>query len=252
LKITYLSTQPVRSAAATFSQKTFKAFKKGSSINQFYQFIGMPRSLKPGKYQIKTKVSLKNGRHYINKLNIIIKKGDFVCSKITLKGKANRLNKKTKQLSNEAKILSKKFRKIYKKAFFKRNFIRPAKGKTTTPFGAYRSYNGTFTRKHSGIDIANKKGTSVVAANNGKVTISADFICNGKTIVIDHGLGIQTVYSHLSKRIVKAGKWVKRGELIGLMGSSGISTGSHVHWGLSINNTRVDPQFWLDNPSLYK
>ncbi len=126
--------------------------------------------------------------------------------------------------------------------------IWPVKGPMTSKFGPRVS---PFTGKkalHAGIDIGSPRGTKVRAPSAGKVVIAAYDARMGKFIRIDHGFGIETTYGHLSKMKVKYGQKVKRGDLIGLVGSTGkFSTGPHLHYQVAVNDRVVDPvQYILD------
>jgi len=125
--------------------------------------------------------------------------------------------------------------------------IRPAKGWVTSKFGYRKS---PFTGKksfHSGYDIANKKGTPVFATADGLVVFSKTKGYLGKAVILDHGHGIVTRYGHLSKIIAKKGTLVKRGDLIGLIGSTGRTTGSHVHYEVRLNGVPVNPAKYILN-----
>ena len=126
--------------------------------------------------------------------------------------------------------------------------VWPVKGPITSKFGPRVS---PFTGKkalHAGIDIGSPRGTEVRAPSAGKVVIAAYDARMGKFIRIDHGFGIETTYGHLSKMKVKYGQKVKRGDLIGLVGSTGkFSTGPHLHYQVAVNDRVVDPvQYILD------
>ena len=126
--------------------------------------------------------------------------------------------------------------------------IWPVKGPITSKFGPRVS---PFTGKkalHAGIDIGSPRGTEIRAPSAGKVVIAAYDARMGKFIRIDHGFGIETTYGHLSKMHVKYGQKVKRGDLIGLVGSTGkFSTGPHLHYQVAVNDRVVDPvQYILD------
>ncbi|WP_071058866.1 M23 family metallopeptidase [Pelistega sp. MC2] len=118
-------------------------------------------------------------------------------------------------------------------------------GHYSSPFGLRRFFNGQERNPHSGLDIAVPQGTPVKAAADGVVTIVADYFFNGKTVFVDHGQGMVTMYCHLSAIDVKKGQVVKRGESLGKVGSTGRSTGPHLHWNVSLNNVRVDPAIFV-------
>lgn len=120
-------------------------------------------------------------------------------------------------------------------------FLRPVEGKIAGTFGLRRLMNGQPRNPHTGEDITAPEGTPVVAANTGKVILVGDFYFNGHSVIIDHGLGLFSMYFHLSKATVKEGEPVKKGEQIGLVGKSGRATGPHLHWGMRLNGARVNP-----------
>ena len=122
----------------------------------------------------------------------------------------------------------------------------PVKGRLSSPFGLRRFFNGEERNAHSGLDFAVPAGTPVKAPADGVVTIVDDFFFNGKTVFIDHGQGFITMYCHLSAFKVQVGQTVKRGEIIANVGATGRATGPHLHWNVSLNNTRVDPAIFIN------
>ena len=122
-------------------------------------------------------------------------------------------------------------------------FLQPVKGIVSSVFGSQRILNGEPKNPHLGIDIAAKTGTEVKASAAGTVSYAEpDNYYNGQMVIIDHGYGISSSYSHMSKINVTVGQKVKKGEVIGLVGSTGRSTGPHLHWGVSWLNTPINPQ----------
>jgi murein DD-endopeptidase MepM/ murein hydrolase activator NlpD len=122
----------------------------------------------------------------------------------------------------------------------------PVNGRVSSKFG-YRLDPFTFRRSyHKGIDIAASYGTSIKASASGKVILAGSYNELGKTVIVDHGNGITTVYGHTSKVLVKKGQTVKKGAVIAKVGSSGRSTGSHLHFEIRINGEPIDPFKYLD------
>ena len=120
------------------------------------------------------------------------------------------------------------------------NFIQPARGKMTSPFGARRVLNDKPARPHTGVDFAASAGTFVKAANAGQVVVADDLFFSGNTVVIDHGLGLYTIYAQGSKLLVKEGQSVRKGQTIARVGSTGRTTGPHLHWGCRLHGARVN------------
>ncbi|ODH02621.1 peptidase [Nostoc sp. KVJ20] len=129
-------------------------------------------------------------------------------------------------------------------------FLRPNAGRMSTTYGVRRYYNGTFANDyyHRGLDYAGAAGSSVIAPAAGRVAlvgrVSQGFRVHGNVVGIDHGQGITSIFMHLSRINVKEGDFVKAGQLIGAVGSTGASTGPHLHWGLYVNGQSVDPTPW--------
>jgi murein DD-endopeptidase MepM/ murein hydrolase activator NlpD len=126
-------------------------------------------------------------------------------------------------------------------------FRVPLRGelRVTSAFGTRRSYSGgPITSYHGGIDYGAEAGTTVLAAGGGRVALAEELIVRGNTVIIDHGWGVYSAYYHLSDITVEAGQEVQRGDVIGKVGSSGLSTGAHLHWEMRVGGAYVDPLQW--------
>ncbi|MDC4203570.1 MAG: M23 family metallopeptidase [Candidatus Manganitrophus sp.] len=120
-------------------------------------------------------------------------------------------------------------------------FIVPAEGKVAGTFGLRRIMNGQPRNPHTGEDISAPLGTPVLASNGGRVILVGEFYFNGHSVIIDHGLGLFSMYFHLAETTVKEGDVVAKGQAIGSVGQSGRATGPHLHWGVRLNGARVNP-----------
>ncbi len=121
------------------------------------------------------------------------------------------------------------------------NFMNPREGEISTRFGLRRIINGVSKNPHSGVDVAADEGQEVYAPNNGVVVLVDDCFFSGNSLILDHGQSIYTMFFHLSKILVSEGQQVKKGDVIALVGSTGRSTGAHLHWGVRMQGARVDP-----------
>ena len=147
-----------------------------------------------------------------------------------------------KRIRKEGKLIAKAKNVNSDLSFFFKDFIRPVDGITTGVFGSQRVLNGKPRRPHYGIDIAAAKGTKIKNSNSGNVLLAANnLFFTGGTIIIEHGHGLISIYSHLDKIFVKKGDFVKKGELIATVGSTGRSTGPHLDFRLYCRNIPVDP-----------
>ncbi|MCX8134458.1 MAG: M23 family metallopeptidase [Roseococcus sp.] len=122
----------------------------------------------------------------------------------------------------------------------------PARGRISGVFGSQRVLNGEPRQPHYGLDIAGPVGTPVAAALAGRVTLAAEFVFFGKLLVLEHGHGVNTLYAHLSRLLVREGQEVAQGETIAEMGATGRVTGPHLHFSLSWFRTWLDPQPLLE------
>lgn len=130
--------------------------------------------------------------------------------------------------------------------YYSEPFLLPVSGRLTTEFGQTRYVNNEPTSsRHSGLDIAAPTGTPVLAANCGHVTLAMDLILTGNTVVIDHGQGLFSVYYHLHELAVEEGQIMERGETIGTVGSTGFSTGPHLHFTMSYYRHNLEPGHFL-------
>jgi len=167
---------------------------------------------------------------------IRVKNKEFaIASKKTLK----RIEKES-ALKKEA---FKRFTKIYIKEL---KMLRPLDSKLRHDFGRRRFFNGVAKNPHAGIDLSGKEGDKIKAPLAGEVIILGNLFYNGNLMLLDHGQGLMTAYSHLSKYLKKDGDWVKQGEFIAEVGSTGRATGPHLHWSVYLGGEPVNPDLFLD------
>lgn len=126
--------------------------------------------------------------------------------------------------------------------FFLSGFQWPAIGPISGVFGSQRILNGQPRAPHNGVDVAAPVGTPIAAAADGVVVLAEpDMLLTGKTVLIDHGLGLTTNYLHMSELDVKPGDKVTKGQMIGRIGATGRVSGPHLHWGATLHQTAIDP-----------
>ena len=149
--------------------------------------------------------------------------------------------KRIKQVQEDSRNLGDILSARIRERYWREGFLLPVNGPVTTRFGTGRVLNGKPRSSHSGVDIAGKRGTRVLGANSGKVVLAEDFYLMGKTVVVDHGWGVSTIYAHLDRIDVREGQELKRGQVLGTVGSTGRATGPHLHLGAFIRGAKIDP-----------
>jgi len=161
------------------------------------------------------------------------------------KGKVELSAEDEKRADDEAEMLKAIWKKSREK-MWDRGFIRPIANQISTEFGVRRIMNGNKESIHRGIDFRGAEGEPVMASNSGEVVHAGDLFFGGNTLVIDHGMGIHTVYMHMSGFAKKPGERVEKGEVIGYVGSTGRSTGPHLHFGLKVGALSANPISLID------
>ncbi len=207
-------------------------------------FVGIHALTKPGEYTVR--VCLPSGPCQINKV-IVVKKAysveriRFPAEKIALIT--------PKVVEEEKKIVSEAYSTFSSKPMWFFPFSPPLAGEmqVTSPFGLLRAYGSAPPSSfHDGVDFRAQEGTPVYAPAPGKVVLARELILRGKMVILDHGAGVMSGFLHLSELTVKEGQEVKRGEMVGRVGNTGLSTAPHLHWEVRVNGIAVNPLTWLE------
>jgi murein DD-endopeptidase MepM/ murein hydrolase activator NlpD len=219
-----------------FSNENFPLTYDAAS-KTFYGLLGVDLGLRAGAYPLTIIVDGNSMQ-----LPVYVQDVDFGTRDLTLPPSMTQFDDKTlARIRREQKLIKSVWKKSSRRVLWDGPFIRPVPGEITGPFGRRTVINGEPRSPHSGVDLRAKKNDNIFCSNSGRVVLAQDLFFSGKTVVIDHGLGLFTMYFHLSEILVKVGEPVKTNQIIGKAGSTGRSTGPHLHWGVRINNERVDP-----------
>jgi murein DD-endopeptidase MepM/ murein hydrolase activator NlpD len=177
----------------------------------------------------------------------VVRRRAFPVERLDLPSKMVDLDAATeRRADSEAARLNTLYAMLTPERLWHGRFVRPVGGSGPgSGFGARRIINGKPRMPHSGVDYKAARGTPVVAANRGRVALVAEFFFAGRLAVLDHGLGLYTLYFHLDRVDVAEGALVERGETIGAVGSTGRATGPHLHWAAELRQARIDPSALL-------
>ncbi len=147
-----------------------------------------------------------------------------------------------RRIARERKIIAAAYEAVRDTTMMADTFRYPVEKKTiTSPYGTRRVFNGQLRSYHGGLDLRAYEGTPLYAAQSGVVKLAQNLFFSGNHVLIEHGMGLHTGYSHMSKLYVKAGDEVTRGQLLGLSGSTGRVTAAHLHWTVNVNGVGVSP-----------
>jgi len=205
----------------------------------YYGLLVADLMAKPGRYKALVEL-VSTGKK--KKLEIEVKEKDYGIRRLTLPKKMVDLEAETlKRVKKESGIMRRLWDTPPSTPYWNGPFERPIPGEVVGPFGRRSIINNQPRASHSGVDLKAEKGTPIKAINHGTVAFTGDHFFTGQTVVMDHGGGIQSMYFHLEKILVQQGKMVEKGQVIGLVGSTGRATGPHLHWGIRINGARVNP-----------
>ncbi len=204
---------------------------------QWVALIGIPLSAKLGKHTV---IDQQTGKRY----SFQVKNKKYKTQRLNIKNKrkVNPNREDLQRIKRERKLMKAALASPWRTTSTSPlPLMQPIQGRFSSPFGLRRYFNGQRRNPHSGLDIAARQGTPIAAAAAGKVVNIGDYFYTGNTIIIDHGQSVVTLYAHLNTIAVETEQTVERGEIIGTVGKTGRVTGPHLHWGVSMNNTMIDP-----------
>lgn len=209
---------------------------------KFMSILPLDLYLSPNDYEISAVFNEGTNTEYVQTKILSVKKKEFKTQYLTVSEELNNSNNDYKSIQEFAQYVKPARMESVPKKLWEGQFIMPIEGKLTTDFAEIRYVNNEMSSsRHSGIDLAAPTGTDVKAPNNGKVTLAMNgLLSTGNTLVIDHGMGLFTSYYHLDTITVKVGDVVEKGSVIGTVGTTGFSTGPHLHYAVSIYNSYVN------------
>ena len=233
------TSHPQAKVSGTFLKRNILFFPINDG--RFAAIVGLDMQDPPGIQELSITIQSPDITEHLS-YSIEILKETYSVQHLKLpKNKVDLDSKTLKRVRLEQQEMADAFHHIGTQPLWDGAFLEPTKGKITGRFGSRRVINGQHKRPHSGEDIAAPQGTPVLAINTGTVVAAVDHFFSGKGVVIDHGVGLFSMYFHLSEIDVQPGQTLKKGEALGKVGATGRATGPHLHWGVRLNGARVNP-----------
>jgi murein DD-endopeptidase MepM/ murein hydrolase activator NlpD len=214
--------------------------------------VGIDLERVPGTLPIRVEARGGAGRPLSATAALRIAEAHFPVQRLTLPRSFVELDAATlARIQQEQAILSRLWETVTPERRWQGPFRMPLESASPpNGFGVRRIINGEPRAPHTGVDFPAPAGTPVLAANAGTVALVAEQFFSGRTVILDHGLGLYTMYFHLQESLVREGQPVAPGEPIGRVGSTGRATGPHLHWGARLNGARIDPDALVTLSSL--
>ena len=211
--------------------------------NNWKAIIGIPLKIETGEHRLKV---INNGTESNYLFEVLNKNYESQYLTIKNKRKVNPNKKDMQRITKERALISKAKNSWREIDDVPLKFVKPTKGPFSSSFGLRRFFNNQPRNPHSGLDIAAPEGTPIMAPAAGIVINTGNYFFNGKTVFLDHGQGLITMYCHLNEINIQEGEYADVGTLLGTVGSTGRVTGAHLHWSVFLNNTTVEPLLFLN------
>ncbi len=209
---------------------------------KYFALIALGLDIKPGIYNVVIHLESSRSLKKDVSFKLAISGKTFPSKRIKVARRfTSPTSKDMKRIKTERELLGRIYSILTPNWLGDGRFIMPLEGGISGVFGERRVFNRGFVSRHRGIDIRSPEGTSIRASNSGEIVLSRDLYFSGNTVIINHGIGLFSIYCHMSKSIVREGAFVDKGKIIGYVGSTGRSTGPHLHWGLRLVDNYADP-----------
>ena len=259
LLVFFESDRSVRSATVTFLGRTADLRPTRSSRtapghpvvagNRAFAFLGIDVQTKPGSHALTVKVHRAGGLVETVRKDLLVVAREFPSTRLRFKPEyVTPPASLQARIKREAELVALATSVVTPEWLGDGPFAVPSDAPSWSNFGQRRLNNNVLQSLHAGLDIRVPYGEPIRASNAGRVVMASDLYMSGKTVIIDHGLGVFSTYGHMSKLLVRRGESVTKGRTVGLCGSTGRSTGPHLHWSFKIFDARVDPEAMLRLP----
>lgn len=205
--------------------------------------IGVDLDARTGEHALAIERAFADGRAGAETQLVTVEPKAFPTTELTVEPRYVELSPEDQErAARESREIGAIYARLTPERYWSGPFQVPIPGATDgRNFGHRRVFNGEPRNPHSGADLRAATGTPIEAANRGRVVLAKDLFFSGNAVFLDHGLGVYSVYLHLSEILVEPGTMVDKGQVVGLAGATGRVTGPHLHWGVRVLDARVDP-----------
>jgi murein DD-endopeptidase MepM/ murein hydrolase activator NlpD len=233
---------PATRVTGNFLNKPITLFADSKNRKTWYALAGVPLETNPGDYGLDVTAKLAGGHVAHSTRQVKIAAGDFKTGDIEVpENYVNPTDTEQKQIAQDELLKKRAYAHTTPHPLWSGDFVKPVNAASTPSFGESRILNEEKTSLHTGTDFPTPEGTPVLLSNSGTVVLVHDLFYEGNTVIVDHGLGLFTVYLHMSRIDVHEGDKLDKSAKLGLSGASGRVTGPHLHVGVRWNGAWLDP-----------
>ena len=234
------SNRPVTSLTVQAFDRSVPVARAGPSA--WFALIGIDLDVAAGEYPVTVGATKDNGVRTDHVSSLTVEPKDFPTRQLRVAPKfVNPPPSMQHRIDRERRQLGVLFRAVGPEPRWTGAFVRPIEVGVVSGFGVRSVYNGEARAPHNGADFASPTGTPVLAPGGGRVVLAEPLYFTGRTVMIDHGLGLVSLLAHLSRIDVSVGDEIAGGVRVGLVGATGRATGPHLHWTVRLQGARVDP-----------
>ncbi len=228
---------------ARFQSGKYPLYVVGPSAQR--GLIGIALGSEPGTFPLEIIDISKPGGPYptVSKVDVVVASRTYTIENVNFTKQKTDLMRAERR---ESALIGQRKKYLSRDQLWEGLFAEPVHGPVIGEFGLKRLRNGKIEAGfHKGVDLRASEGTPILAPNNGVVLMASTLKAHGKTVMLNHGQGVVTIFLHMSKLGVHPGQKVKKGDVIGWVGATGLATAPHLHWQLYVHGVPVDPDQWL-------
>jgi murein DD-endopeptidase MepM/ murein hydrolase activator NlpD len=239
--VLYTITVPTGGSDVTVAafDRTIRAIRSGGDT--WLALVGIDLTVKPGTFPTTVTATLPAGKTSATH-SLTVEPKQFPTRRLTVNpAMVNPPPTALDRIKREQEKISSAYRSPAMEALWSGPFARPVLDAANSRFGSRSVFNKTRSSPHTGADFSSPAGTPIKAPNRGRVRLAEDLYYSGNTVILDHGLGLFSLFAHLSAFKVQEGDIVATGDVVGLVGATGRVTGPHLHWAVRATGARIDP-----------